>query len=437
MLNRDEVVRQAARRVIHRLLASQPNQGEDATNLLFFVRRLLNAEPHVRQIEILTDPTRFKVVVCGRRFGKTMLGTWLCMAVAYQGGVAWWVAPAYPVASIGWRMLKSWSYRLGGAQVRESERMIFIKDGWVQVKSADNPDSLRGEGLHLVVMDEAAYIREEAWYEALRPALADHQGRALFITTPNGFNWIYALFTRGLGLDSEWKAWQFPTWDNPHVSADEISAARSGMDDLTFRQEFGAEFTAVAGLIYDNFSFTENVTLEADYVPERHVFWACDDGYAFGNGPGSASYHPRVVLIGQETATGGFNVFAEYTATGVADYNATIDSVLKMGYAPPEIAYCDSSAQMFLGALHGRGIAAIGASHPVAEGIRNVRAFICDANGVRRLKIHPRCTALIREMGVYRKADVQTGGNDTHPLKQDDHHLDALRYALWVRRYVR
>jgi hypothetical protein len=118
----------------------------------------------------------------------------------------------------------------------------------VQVKSADNPDALRGEGLNFVVIDECAFVKEDAWLEALRPALADRKGGALFISTPKGHNWFWNLWHGADG--SDWKAWRFTSYDNPFIDNAEIDAARSQLPERTFSQEFLAEFIDDAGGVF-------------------------------------------------------------------------------------------------------------------------------------------------------------------------------------------
>lgn len=136
-------------------------------------------ELHERQRRIWNDPARFRVVAAGRRFGKSWLGCAMCFDVALHGGRAWWVAPSYPMSNVGWRGLAQIRAQLPGVGIdlRRGERSFaFPGGGEVRVKSADNPDSLRGEGLDFAVLDECAYMKREAWTEALRPALSDRKG---------------------------------------------------------------------------------------------------------------------------------------------------------------------------------------------------------------------------------------------------------------------
>lgn len=204
---------------------------------------------HDGQMKVWRHPARFQVMACGRRFGKSRLGALMCISMAAQGKRAWWIAPSYPMAAIGWRMLKRLALQIPGVAVREMDRQIALPSGGsVQVRSADNPDSLRGDGLDFVVLDECAFIKEDAWMEALRPALADRQGRALFISTPKGRNWFWRLWQQA--DDAEWQAWRFTSYDNPYIKASEIDAARRSLPERVFQQEFMAEFLEDGGGVF-------------------------------------------------------------------------------------------------------------------------------------------------------------------------------------------
>lgn len=212
----------------------------------------INASPHPGQRMVHLHDARFKVLAAGRRWGKTRLGVNECLDIAGQGGRAWWVAPNYKMSEVGWRPLRRIGQRIG-AEVRKVDRQVILANGGeVSVRSADNPDTLRGEGLDFVVVDECAFVPEEAWTEALRPALSDRQGRAIFISTPKGRNWFWRLWQRGQVNDPEWMSWRLPTSDNPYIPQAEIDAARASLPELTFRQEYLAEFLEGEGTVFRN-----------------------------------------------------------------------------------------------------------------------------------------------------------------------------------------
>jgi hypothetical protein len=228
----------------------------------------INASPHPGQAKVHTSLARYKVLSAGRRWGKTRLGVFECLDVAARGGRAWWVAPTYKMTEVGWRPLRKLSAQLG-AEVRKVERQVILPTGGeVTVRSADNPDTLRGEGLDFVVIDECAFMQEEVWTEALRPALSDRQGKAMFISTPAGRNWFWRLWQRGLGDDPAWQSWQLPTSDNPYIKPEEIEAARESLPELTFQQEYLATFLEGEGVVFRNILACMKAT---ETTPDQHA----------------------------------------------------------------------------------------------------------------------------------------------------------------------
>jgi len=175
---------------------------------------------HPSQYVVKQSPARFKVLACGRRWGKTLLGAEICMAVALQGGRAWWVAPTYQMGNPGWRALAGIAQQIPGMITRRGDRRITVgQSGVVEVRSADAWQRLKGEKLHYVVMDECAQIQEAALARKHTPHPYRLSRGAMFISTPKGRgNWFYRLFLQGQGSDhKDYDAWQFPTSTNPYI----------------------------------------------------------------------------------------------------------------------------------------------------------------------------------------------------------------------------
>jgi predicted phage terminase large subunit-like protein len=205
---------------------------------------------HPKQALIRNDTSRYRIVRAGRRFGKTKDGVRECVEVGLAGGRAWWVAPSYRLGKPGWRDLRKLGARIPGATVNRSERLVTLPGGGeVQVHTAKDPDELRGDGLDFVVLDEAAYMAAEAWSEALRPALADKRGRALFISTPAGMvNWLADLWRAHEG-DAEWGLHHYSSYDNPYLDPAELDELRGDLGTLLYRQEVLAEFIELEGTL--------------------------------------------------------------------------------------------------------------------------------------------------------------------------------------------
>jgi hypothetical protein len=148
--------------------------------------------------------------------------------------------------------MKELGLRLPQARKREVDRMLVLPGGGVvHVRSADDPDSLRGEGLDFVVLDECAFIKEITWSHVLRPSLSDRMGRALFISTPKGRNWFWRLWQRGQDKEfQDWKSWSFATGENPFIHKQEIEDAQNSLPDSAFAQEFLGAFLEDAGGVF-------------------------------------------------------------------------------------------------------------------------------------------------------------------------------------------
>ena len=191
---------------------------------------------HKAQARVVKDPARFKVICAGRRWGKSRVGSLIGIVTALRGGKAWWVAPSYKMGAVGWDYIRQLVRKVPNHKVNESNRKIETpNNGWIQIRSADDPDSLRGEGLDMVILDECAFMRERAWTEALRPALSDRKGKAIFFSTLKGKNWFWRLTQQ---TDRDWKVFNFPTSTNPFIEQSEIEAARRVMPERIFLQEY-------------------------------------------------------------------------------------------------------------------------------------------------------------------------------------------------------
>lgn len=209
---------------------------------------------HTAQYTIYKDTARFKVLACGRRFGKSLLCCITALASLLEGKKVYIVYPSYPMSTVGYRILHSMARQIPIIEVNKVERLVRCKgnDGFVQFKSADNPDSLRGEGLDLAIIDEAAFCSEDTWNAALRPALSDRKGKALIISTPKGKNFFYRLYNEGLQGGSEIKSFHYTTYDNPYVDKNEIEQAKKELPESVFRQEYLAEFVDINGMVFRN-----------------------------------------------------------------------------------------------------------------------------------------------------------------------------------------
>lgn len=207
----------------------------------------LNFELLPWQRKVLSDKTRFKVVVAGRRCGKSRLAATLLLIKGLEcpaGSNVMYVAPTQGQArTIIWQMLLDLGYGvISGSHVNNME--VYLPTGTIiYIRGADRPDTLRGNDLYYLIIDEYADIKPIVWEQVLRASLARHKGGALFIGTPKGRNHFYDLYQLGLsGEDNEWCSWHFTTKDNTLIAEEEIAAAKKTLSSFAFKQEYLASF---------------------------------------------------------------------------------------------------------------------------------------------------------------------------------------------------
>lgn len=208
--------------------------------------------PQGYQRDIHEDPTRFKVIVRGRRGGKTeeeIQGA--VMDAVRNPGRHWIVGPSYrQIKSIVWSRLKAvlkvdtdWVFN--EQELYAHNPMILDEQGTptrIELKGADKEDSLVGVALKSLRVDEAALVKSHVWSQVLRPMLADHKAPAYFYSTPRGKNWFYDLFMRGINGDAGWRSWRQPTSINNYITASELEEMRLDMTEMMYTQEVLAEF---------------------------------------------------------------------------------------------------------------------------------------------------------------------------------------------------
>ena len=210
---------------------------------------------HPAQIQVQTHSARFKVIAAGRRWGKGVLGLGESVLRASTGKRVWWIAPSFASAAYqaGWRMLEFYSSKLAGSNLHLQRRMLSLPGGgFVQFKTAEEADSLRGESVDFAVIDEAAHIRDlqGIWELCLRPCLVDTRGDAWFISTPNGHNYFHDLFQRGTQHSPGWASFQFASTSNPFLDKGELEEIGRDMPVMVRRQEIDAEFVQLAGALF-------------------------------------------------------------------------------------------------------------------------------------------------------------------------------------------
>jgi hypothetical protein len=234
---------------------------------------------HPGQEPILKSEARFRVLACGRRFGKTTLGQIDILNRASDGQRCWWLAPTYQMASQVWRDLKA-ACQPSIVEVNEAERRLDLNTGgMIAIRSTHYADHLRGMGLDFAVLDEAAFMEPHVWPEVVRPMLLEREGRALFLSSPRGRNWFWEIYQRGLDpTHTDWASFHATSYDNPLIAPGEIDAIRRQTPERVFRAEYLAEFTDDDGQVFRGVREAATAPLGATPQPGTCYVFGCDWG---------------------------------------------------------------------------------------------------------------------------------------------------------------
>ena len=382
------------------------------------------------QGEVFSNKSRFRVLVAGRRFGKSYLS---CIelvnaAIKRPGETYFYCAPTYRMAKdIAWKELKKLVPREWVASKNETDLKIELINGsLIELKGTENATTLRGRSLAGVVLDEAAFMDSDVWFQVIRPALADKQGWALFISTPDGTaSWFYDLWCYVPEDESgDWKRWSFTTIEGGNVPAEEVEAAKAQLDKRTFKQEFEASFENLTGLVAVSFD-DENISNEAQDLQMLPLILGLDFNVDPMMGICAVKYQNYLYVFDEIMLTGGATTwdFAE-------------EVIRRYGVDRRIIACPDptGSARKTSGVgvtdhtiLRRNGFTVMSPKSPwkIRDKITAVNTALYDANGDRRTLIHPRCKELIKALRTLTYAP-----NTGLPNKNlgVDHAFDAFGY---------
>ncbi|MAG25898.1 terminase [Candidatus Pacearchaeota archaeon] len=382
------------------------------------------------QKQVAEHPARFKVLVTGRRFGKTTLAIRQLAYFARQPNkLCWYVAPSYRQAKqVVWLQIKKILNELNWVKkANEAELSLQLVNGSrICLRGADNPESLRGVGLDYLVLDETADISEHAWKEVLRPTLSDTGGHVFFTGTPKGLNWFHDLYQEGQKTtDDRWKSWQFTTIDGGWVLAEEIEQARKDLDAKTFRQEYEATFETYSGIIYYGFDMKNNVKHVSlpDDITALHI------GIDFNLNPmfATVSYIKDKIVY----------IFAEIQIWS-SNTDELAEEILKRYPGKKIFAYPDPAARQRRTSSARRTDASILQNNgfitrmpnrhmSIRDRINCVNSKLCNAMGLRGVIIDPICKNQINSLIRH---TYKEGTN--LPTKDEgwDHANDSLGYLI-------
>ncbi len=399
-------------------------------------------DPHAAQLEVIEafDTHRFRILNCGRRFGKTVLSVNEMLSFAYfrENALIVYVAPTFAQArDISWRMLKGYAYHYGNNYKINEARLELTLNGKygkseIWLRGTENYEALRGLGIDFLVVDELAMMRNwySIWEEVLRSTLADKEGQVLMLSTPKGYNHWYELWLKGQESSDtympSYKSWTFPSWSNPHLPQSEVEAAKNELTPDAFAQEWGAKFKRFTGLVYKSFDRDTHVVNEVDTT--KFVHWIA------GHDPGF--HNPRAFHLTGIDADGVWYQVEELYMPGLTNpqfreeclrlldkYNLKFDNLF--------MATMDSAHQSDIAELSDMGLSFTPVNKSSGEAGKSWVRYKIDKFDERlrskKYFVHKRCKKTIWEFENYQYPKNRDDQNpDESPMKLNDHMMDCL-----------
>lgn len=394
-------------------------------------------KPHSEEQWLIhNSKARFRIPCCGRRFGKSQsAGHEMTYNLFVPESYNWICGPTYKLGEkefrVVWYDLKALklldkcttkTYNVNQGQMR----IVTPFGSVLEVVSAEKQDSLVGEGLHSVIMSEAAKHKMSTWQMYIEPALSDHRGSAIFPSTPQGFNWYKGLFDMGQMPDHpDYESWRFPTWTNKAMypggyDDPELARIRGTVSKQYWDQEYAADFTSFEGQIYPEFREDIHVK-KINFVPGWFNALAFDFGFV----------DPFCCYDIMVDPSDNVYVWREYQVTHLSVWQHA--NIIKnrenpegyhinMMYADPAGAGDIATLELVLGKVFADRVS-------WEEGVEAVRRWLKPYNGPPKLFIDPSCIHLRRQLGQLRRKESREGHNERIGQHDyDDHGPDALRY---------
>jgi PBSX family phage terminase large subunit len=405
--------------------------------------------PHAKQEAVHKSNALYRVLVAGRRSGKSFAASKEAEFILLQPNKRIWVvAPTYSLAD---KVFREIYYELiikktlpMSAVIKKSENNKIIKIGFdkddmpcgdhnkivatseIIGMSADNPISLLGEGVDLLIFDECAKSSAIIWEKYLSATLADRNGRAIFPTTPEGQNWVYDLFKRGnSNAHPDWESFHFESTDNPHISQSYLDQQKRNLPKEVYDQEHRALFTAFKGQVYKDLNEMTHGISRKDYPEFTRIRLGIDFGFT----------NPTAILVIANDNDGRYYIIEEHYETGmhesdIVEVVAGLQEKYKDLY---DGGVADSSEPDKVEALEPYGIEGTYKNKDsVKQGVIAVAGAIkVQDDGRPRLYIDYDCFNCWREIPNYKYKEQRNINAKEEPQKIDDHTCDAARYLIF------
>jgi PBSX family phage terminase large subunit len=379
------------------------------------------------QATILSDKHRFRVVNCGRRFGKTTLAVEEIkdFALSRESRICY-IAPTIQQArDIAWSMMIKQLKPVITKAVESPSREIIIRNkddstSLIQLRGWEAIETLRGQRFDFIVIDEVASMRNFwlNWQEVIRPTLTDTKGEVMFISTPKGFNHFYDLYNLE-NEDKDYKSFHFTSYDNPFLPVEELDKAKEELTENRFAQEYLADFKKTEGLVFPEFNRDKHITNE---FPETFTDKILGADFGWVN---PACLLPCGIDHNENYWFREEWYHSKRTTEELIERALLFKGITKF-YPDPENAEATEKCRR----------AGLNVRLPIKD-IIAATDHLKELFKQNRIHIHPDCKNLIWELETYHYPDEKPDKNAVEkPVDKDNHAIKAMGYELYTLKPV-
>lgn len=307
----------------------------------------------------------------------------------------------------------------------KNELIYNTSSSQIMLRGWESVETFRGQALHFLVLDEVAKMKgfNIGYKEVIIPTLTDHAARVLFLSTPNGFDHFYDLYNAE-NTNDDYKSFHFTTYDNPHISEEEINKLKNTMSDDEFYQEYMADFRKRTGLVYKEFNRDKHVfdpNTDERFKNARFVqaFLGVDFGWT----------NPSAVLLIKKDSDANYWITDELYETQLTN-TQLINHIQNKPFNVTNLVYPDPAEPDRIEEMKRAGLY----PRPVKKGKGSIE------NGIQRLqelikcgriKVSRKCNNLITEFETYSYPEKSINHNESElPIAENDHLLDSARYSI-------
>ena len=389
---------------------------------------------HPNQSRVFLSQKKNRVLVAGRKFGKSTLALAELLQSAKENVHNVFIAPTYKMAkNTLWNdhIVKFLPKELIKDKNETELKVRLTNDNLIMLFGADDPDRLRGGNWDFAIMDEFQDFKPSSWEYVIEPNLLATRGRTLKMGTPKGKkNILYNEFSIS---DPNYESFHFTSYDNPLIDAGELERIKqrllaAGKKDV-WEQEYLAEFTTLAGLIYSAWDRDKHV--KEKEVGEGAFGFAVDRGI---DNPSAVGFY----YLYQKNGDDRIHLFDEIYQSGLSSSELVNLIKLKMGNKVFSWQVCDPAAKDFIASANEMGLAIQPASregsgdHWVLDGISKCKDLLALSaiDAEPKFTVSPRCRNFIEEIEGYiwdEQPEMEANAKD-RPRKLNDHSVDQWRY---------